>query len=315
MHQERTKVICMTPVKNEEWIIDRFLQAASVWADYIIVADQYSSDHTVEICQKYPKVILIRNDAKSFNEEERQKLLIKEARKIPGKKLLVALDADEFLTGNVQCEEWLQMLEAASGTVFRMKWPCIASDFRHYWMTDGDSNLFAVIDDGKPHQGREMHSIRVPMNEESVICDVKQIQVMHFQYTDWARMKCKNLWYQCYERVHHPEKRVTEIYRMYHHMDVHRRKSEIPSDWFKIYRTNGIDLSNQPELKEGYWWEKEIGSFLHDYGKEYFQYIDFPENKNALLTYLRQTQFLWKLRYGKALLRRLDPCVEKILVR
>ena len=46
LEKERAKVICMTPVKNEEWIMERFLAAASLWADCIIVADQHSQDRT-----------------------------------------------------------------------------------------------------------------------------------------------------------------------------------------------------------------------------------------------------------------------------
>lgn len=154
MNAERAKVICMTPVKNEEWIMKRFLAAASLWADCIIVADQHSTDRTVQICQEFPKVQLISNPSESFNENGRQKLLIEEARKIPGKKLLVALDADEFLTGNFEVSpEWEEMVTAAPGTVFRMKWPCIAADFAHFWMTEGADNVFAMMDDGTPHEG------------------------------------------------------------------------------------------------------------------------------------------------------------------
>ena len=32
---ERPKIICLTPVKNEEWILRRFLRLASLWADHI----------------------------------------------------------------------------------------------------------------------------------------------------------------------------------------------------------------------------------------------------------------------------------------
>ena len=36
------KIICLTPVKNEGWILERFLKCTSLWADYIIIADQSS---------------------------------------------------------------------------------------------------------------------------------------------------------------------------------------------------------------------------------------------------------------------------------
>lgn len=315
LEKERAKVICMTPVKNEEWIMERFLAAASLWADCIIVADQHSQDRTAEICQQFPKVRLISNPSESFNENGRQKLLIEEARKISGKKLLVALDADEFLTGNfTDSPEWEEMVAAAPGTVFRMKWPCIAADFSHFWMTEGDENIFAMMDDGTPHEGREMHSIRVPLpvnGEERVLSD---IEVMHFQYTDWDRMKCKNLWYQCYERIHHPEKSVFEIYRMYHHMDTPKKMGEIPNSWLAAYKEAGIDLGRNGLKEKEYWWQKEMKEFVETYGEEYFRYIDFPNNRNGVLGYLRRTQFLWRYRYGRAILRRMDKVAEKMLL-
>ena len=73
-------VICLTPVKNEAWILERFLRCASLWADYIIIADQGSDDGSVEIATRFPKVILVENPSSIFNEPERQKLLLEAAR-------------------------------------------------------------------------------------------------------------------------------------------------------------------------------------------------------------------------------------------
>lgn len=314
MSQERATVVCITPVKNEEWIIERFLRAASMWADVIIVADQESTDRTAEICRSFPKVRLVRNDSGRFNEEDRQRLLINEARKVPGKRLLVALDADEFLTGNFNdSSEWNEMLTAEPATAFEMKWPCIAEDFSRYWMTEGASNLFAVMDNGCQHRGREIHSTRVPVDEHSTLRGLNQLEVMHFQYTDWERMKRKNLWYQCYERIHYPEKSIASIYRMYHHMDVSKSMQKIPESWFAAYLAAGINLKQKSIQTGEYWWTKEINGFVNQYGDDYFKYIDLPWNHNAMLRYLRSTQFFWKYRYGRAFLRRVDPIFEQCL--
>ena len=115
---DKPYIICLIPVKNEAWILDRCLQTASLWADKIIVADQMSDDGSPEIAVKYSKVQLIRNTSAQFNEPERQKLLIDAARKIPydGKKLLIALDADEMLTANLlDSPEWQTILDAPVG--------------------------------------------------------------------------------------------------------------------------------------------------------------------------------------------------------
>lgn len=313
MIKEKAKVICITPTKNEEWIIERFIRATSLWADEIIIADQMSTDRTREIIGEFENVRMIDNSCTSFNENERQKLLINAAREIPGKKLLIALDVDEFFTGNfLKSNEWQEMLYAQPGAVFEMQWPCIADDFCHYWLTDGNTNTFAYMDDGTPHTGSKIHSIRVPVPTGAIVTTLSEIKVMHFQYTDWDRMKSKNLWYQCYERIKLPQKSIFEIYRMYHHMDVHGKFKMIPQKWFDYYISKGIDLKQKPDGLEKYWWDDEIKSLVRNYGINYFYYIDFKENNNIVLSYLRGTQFLWKYRYGKALLRRLDKIINKI---
>ena len=63
------KLICLTPVLNEAWILDRFLKCASIWADHIIISDQGSTDGSVEIAKQYKKVIFIDNNKTGdFNE-------------------------------------------------------------------------------------------------------------------------------------------------------------------------------------------------------------------------------------------------------
>src|ERR1041384_653068 len=85
----RPTIICLTPVKNEAWILDRFIQCASVWADHIVIADQGSTDGSREIASKYRKVTLIDNSSPTYNESERQKTLLSAARRFPGPRLLI----------------------------------------------------------------------------------------------------------------------------------------------------------------------------------------------------------------------------------
>ena len=81
-NSKRPLVICVIPIKNEAWILNRCLAAASLWADYIIVSDQMSTDGSREIALKYLKVQLIDNLSSKFNEVGRQQLLLDAARKI-----------------------------------------------------------------------------------------------------------------------------------------------------------------------------------------------------------------------------------------
>lgn len=291
----KAKVVCLTPIKNEAWILDKFLAAASLWADHIIIADQMSDDGSRDIALKYDKVILVDNTSTEFNEPERQKLLIEEARKIPGKKLLFALDADEFISSNAfSTQDWKDMLVADTGTVFKFKWPFIASCFEKYWAGSEPNMPFAFMDDGSEHNGSKIHSTRVPFPTHSTVVDIVDFVVMHYQFTDWKRMESKHRWYQCFERIEFPNKSAVEIFRRYNHMYQVKEKDKynIPKSWFEFYLTSGIPISSV-EISDRYYWDREVENFKKQHGEHFFRNIDLEDNKSLLLSYLRATR-TWK---------------------
>ncbi|MEM1060359.1 MAG: glycosyltransferase family 2 protein, partial [Verrucomicrobiota bacterium] len=202
----RPTVVCLTPVKNEEWILERFLAAASLWADVIIVADQHSTDRSREIVSSFEKVQLIENPNPEFNEPERQALLITAAReRVPGPRLLLALDADEALSGNFTTSpEWERILAAAPGTSIRLHWANVTPSGQEYWST-GSLTEWGFVDDGTPHAGKTIHSPRVPVRAGGPVLDCAELHFLHLQYIDPARTASKQRWYQCYERLRQPE--------------------------------------------------------------------------------------------------------------
>ena len=288
------KVICLTPVKNEGWILDKFLAATSLWADHIIIADQMSDDGSREIAEKYEKVILVDNKSLDFNEPERQKLLIHEARKIGGKKLLITLDADEFFSGNaLESQSWKEMLTAAEGTVFSFKWPCIGADFKTFWYPGEKMTYmkFAYVDDGAEHKGSEIHSTRIPISDKAIYKKIDDFVVMHFQFVDWKRMESKHRWYQCLERIKSPNKSAIEIFRRYNHMFRVRDnlRGVIPKEWFSYYLKRNVAIKTI-DITGKYYWDEEVDKFIDKYGIEYFKNIDLPHNNSMILRYLRRTR-------------------------
>jgi len=267
----RPKVICLTPVRNEGWILEKFLACASLWADHIIVADQHSEDRSVEIALGFEKVTLIRNPELGFNEPERQKMLIDAARRIPGPRLLVALDADEFLTPNFfDGPEWTRALSAPPGTAILAKRENIRPDFRYYW-TDAEI-LIGYVDDGLEHAGLPIHSCRLPFSSEAPKMAMDEIRLLHYQYTDWDRMSSKHRWYLCWERINNPRRSPVGLYRQYHHMYGLGDGSlkEAPGWWFEGYAKHGIDMRNTP--REGnYWWDREVLRLFEEHGAEKFK--------------------------------------------
>ncbi len=274
MEPQKKKIICLTPVKNEAWILDLFLKATSLWADQIIIADQMSDDTSRQIASKYPKVKLVINKNESFGEDQRQKLLLNEARKIKGENILIALDADEILTPNfTTSDEWKKIRSLKPGTVIYFPFINVLPDKRKYW--DGPHLMsWGYIDDGAPHDGTDIHSHRLPLPKNSEEYVFKEIIAMHYQFADWKRMESKHRWYQCWEKINYPKKSSIQIYRMYHHMDSSKGKDykSMPEEWFKQYDKLGIKLGYVVEKE--YRWDREMLDFIQKYGAQYFRRID-----------------------------------------
>jgi hypothetical protein len=275
-------IICLTPVKNEAWILEKFLKCASLWADYIVIADQMSTDGSREIAMNNPNVILIDNTSIEFNEPERQKLLLNAARKIPHngqKKLFIALDADEFLTANFhESEEWAAILKSPIGTVFNFSLINIKPDFKEYWRRDYFSWGF-MDDETTTHEGSLIHSTRIPIPQNSTKFICHDIKVLHYQYTDWQRMQSKHRWYQCFEVINRPHLHSITIFRIYHHMYAIDKKElhKLPNEWFDFYETKGINMRSINKEKV-YHWDKQVALYFEKYGTKQFALINIWQN-------------------------------------
>ncbi len=272
--------ICVTPVKDEAWILERFLRCASVWADHIVIADQQSRDATREIARQFERVRLIDNPIPRYDEAGRQKLLLEAARKLPlvaetNKRLIMALDADEALTGNfLRSPEWMTVQNAGPGSVICFNWVNIRPNFRSGWIPEVDLPL-GYMDDGAEHQGTVLHNWRVPTpaGAPRIVCH--DIKILHYQYSDWQRMKSKHRWYQCFERITNQQKSAIDIFRQYHHMYAvpDKQVANIDPKWFQIYSDMGIDMTSVTK-QTSYYWDVQIADWLNEHGAEKFAQLD-----------------------------------------
>lgn len=287
MNDSKTKIICLTPTKNEEWILDTFLQCASIWADHIIVADQRSTDDTRQIAAKYDKVILVDNNSSTFNEPERQKLLIDAARAIScEKRILIALDADEILVGDLGYLLSEEFRSLPLGTVLTFDWLNIIDNGKKYWASKKPAP-FGYIDDGLEHVGSVIHSIRIPCPPAPNYYYMEKNPVLHLQYIDWNRMKSKHRWYECFETLEFLNKSALSIYRRYHHMyavDPSQIKPVAPQ-WLVMFRERNIDPFAY-RSEEYYRWDVEVLDMIRKYGETRFAKLDIWDcdwHKIALL--------------------------------
>src|SRR5688572_13904360 len=90
--------MCLTPMRNEAWIVKEFIAAANLWATRIVVADQISTDGTLEQLQSSAGTEVVINDSPIYDEAHRQKVLLERARQFPGKRIMFGLDADEAIS-------------------------------------------------------------------------------------------------------------------------------------------------------------------------------------------------------------------------
>lgn len=296
---ERTKVICLTPIKNEDWILDTFLKATSLWADHIIVADQNSTDKSKEIAQRFEKVIYVKNEGNKYDELSRQELLLQEARKISGKKLLIALDADEFFTNiDITSPSWQTMLNAEEGTVFSFNWLHISSDFTKIKKSNFDFpwGAFGFMDNGSKHNGRNIHSPRIPIPEKCINIGIKDNWVLHYNLISEERLNSKNRWYMLHETINKQRTNIIFQNHYYNYSNFFDDALPFESKLLRAYWDKGIDMysirkdkinleyndtseqwknvDHQWKSIEYYWWDHEMLLKIQEYGAKKFRYID-----------------------------------------
>jgi glycosyltransferase involved in cell wall biosynthesis len=275
MNDLEVNVICLIPTRNNASLIGRCLQSASLWADYIIVCDQMSTDGTREIALQFQKVKLIDNNSVEYNESVRQKLLITEARKIQGQKLLITLDADEIFTPDVKkTAEWSKILSSRPGTILKFQWANFGPDLKTMWL--GYHFPWGYMDDGFEHnESKTIHSGRIPLPDGHEILEINDIKVIHFQFTDWKKMQSKHRYYQCIELINTPDKNVVDLFRQYHHMLAIPKEKivPIPQFWVDTYSMYGIDIL-KVESEKNNWFEEQVVDLIEIYGANKFKKIN-----------------------------------------
>jgi hypothetical protein len=271
---EGVKFICLTPVVNEAFELDRFIQAALLWADHIILGYQPSVDNTLEIAQSYEKVSVINSPGKDWNELAMRSLLYEEARKIQAeKRIIFNLDADELISANfLDSAEWNTITELPVGSIVRMQW----FNFLQTMDQGRPSNWIdvAFVDDGRSTMtGSIMHMGRVPWpNYDIKILKCHELKLLHYQGTNHQRSLSKVRWYNAYEKVgkglYGPQ-----IFRKYKRHDAGRSPIPVQNEWINGYSEKGIDVTS---ITEGYDYSHDyrILEYFKEYGTDYFKMCD-----------------------------------------
>jgi len=267
------KIIVLTPVRNEEWILDQFLQTCSMFADHIIIADQNSTDRSIEIASKFEKVIIIHNDNLNFNEAERQVLLIEKARELFGLgNFLLALDADEIIAADsINVKGWNTIKEAALGTVFLFDKPTPLFNLPKA-LRYKEGFPLGFKDDGSAHTPSFIHSVRIPTPKHAIYIMLHDIVFLHLCFVRFNVQFSKNRYYCVLENVN--KVRGIRSRRLLYSLNEPNDYANgdmvaISPLWYKAYNEKQILLRDFKE--ESYFYmDFEVLKIFNKYGEEKF---------------------------------------------
>lgn len=199
-------LIVITPIRNEAWVLDAFLTSTSSWADYIILADQHSSDGSREIAAKYDKVVLVDNDLPEMNQAAARLVLFQEVDKIEGDKIVFALDADEFLSDSFEnTTGWKRILESSPNEIYSFKWLNLYGDYGHSlpdliykeWAFHFESATNLAQEYSRCEK-RSVHEMRVPClpTDRARYVEIHDIRFVHLAGLNQIRQGNKSAFYQ-----------------------------------------------------------------------------------------------------------------------
>ena len=331
----------MTPTRNEAWVIRAFLECNSLWADYIIIADQMSTDGTREIIAEYinewnsinithhtshithrhkADVIMIDNTNPEFNEAERQSMLVAKAREVAAGRdtLLWGLDADEIIAANAfETEDWKKIMHSEPGAVFWFHWAQLTHDKKHYY-NNKDPYPWLFHDDGvEPHGNyvRAMHSMRIPYpKNEHDMTYVKDFRVLHLGPAPLNRVRAKERFYMFvdWQVNHRPPYTIGRNYLWNNDYPV--EQFDLPESWIYTAEKDGVDMWNLIELDEPHcWMDDYIYERLDKYPMQTLAKLQIwtPE----FLTYYNLTdQRPWYVRLVHCYLDLTQKCRTNIIV-
>ncbi len=279
-----TKIIVVTLVKDEAWMLDRFLATCSQFADHIIVSDESTGlDNSLDIYARYPKVILHHNPGNPVRGDIRRRFVFQEARKIVcDKRIIIAIDSDEIISANVfESPEWETVLNAEPGTLVHLQWVTLWKSYEHYradypylygsynrqiWVDDGVSEIPAI-------GYQEMHMAYNPMQARKHIY-LNDIVCLHYQGCNWQRMESKHRYYRAHEKSNIGKLSDLAIYRIYGHMISQKTEyRHSPSKWFDAWTKMGIDMTSFEDMELTHFDLSVIG-MLQKHGSDFFALQD-----------------------------------------
>ncbi len=260
----KRKVVVICPVKNESWIIQEFLNAASSFADHIILGDHGSTDNTVKLASQNSKVTIVASKQSGFEEAARRNELLSEARKFGLGNVVLSIDADEMLDPRFIAFGGIDEIKVLPiGTRIFFPHFNLKPGGKNYWKSKIGATGF--VDDGSLHlESDKIHFPRIPSKSRSNGAPKpyrhKFGGLIHLQYLNWQRVLGKTRWYKAWEAVHHKEVTTLQIHRRYSHIEriLSRKSNSTPKEWVELFEKVRLEEAiRRSELQKRNWWDDE----------------------------------------------------------
>jgi hypothetical protein len=286
------KLICLMPVRNEDWCLGLTARAVLMWCDELLVLNHASTDGTAAICMQlfgeYAGRFQYRTEQDPVWSEmdHRQRLLVWARER--GATHIVMVDADEILTGNLigQVRTLIERIPKTQMFTMQLPWICIRNSYNFQiisgmWAEQNVSMCFedrfqaagwAPQPDG--YQFHHRHPAGIPHHPYRPVNPFARKSaggLMHLQFLNHTRLIAKQALYQMQEVLRWPGRTpVANIAAMYGRTVAESAQANVaptPANWWAPYEQwmKYLDQENKTP-----WQLVECRRLLQEHGRARF---------------------------------------------
>ena len=283
-------IVVLARIRNDAWILPRFLQVADTFAERVLLADEGSTDDSRDIAGRYERVTWIDAAGGPYDEGARWELLLRTARElVPGPRILLALEADEILAANAMgTRGWRALLAAGPGTVIFVERATLYFSTANCQRTPVDFPIGFVDDGTADVRGARLHSPRLPDPDAAPHLTLGDVKILHYALVRPEAQKAERRLCSMLENLYET-KSLYQRRRAYWSRRVLRPKGPIeptPREWFAGWEARGIEMTKVQDFRP-YWQDVVALELLLEHGARRFWLDDIWEKDwNAFIVEL-----------------------------
>ena len=264
------KIVCLMPVRNEDWILGLSARAVLQWADELVILDHASTDGSpdieMELAEEYPDRVVIVSEFHPRWEEMRHRQRLLETARARKATHMALIDADEIVSANLAPEMRAIFERMPTKTVMQLPWLALRGSINRFHSSgpwaDHQNVSSGFVDSPELHwaarNGYDFHH-RHPMGRPMIAHmplgprhpHVKvRGGVLHLQFVSGRRLRAKQYLYQLTERLRWPDREPVEMVKQRYSLavygryvapspeqvdDIDRTMSSCPPEWWTGY--------------------------------------------------------------------------------